>query len=338
NRRHVARSIRPMADLLMLSRQLTAEWTTHEAFDFEFTGNGCVMYFQTPQAEKEELENAHTAETLGQKVEILGREQAQALEPELRPDVRGGVWFKDDAHLDPNKLMQQMPALLELRGVNIIRNAEVTGFQRQNGAIGAVRYVITDQYAEQRVAESDLVVLAAGSWSPQLARMAGEYLPLMPGKGYSMTVDTPRQRLRYPCILVEAKVALTPWAQRLRIGSTMEIGPVNDRILFPRVQGILEAVPRFLPGFLDDPAFRELADYDKLRAQMRKKVWFGFRPVSADGLPYIGFAKKTKNLMIATGHAMLGVSMAAGTGKLVSELAGGKTPGIDASAFSPGRY
>lgn len=160
----------------------------------------------------------------------------------------------------------------------------------------------------------------------------------MPGKGYSMTADNPAKKLRYPCILLEAKVALTPWQNRLRIGSTMEIGPIDDRILFPRVQGILEAVPRYLPGYLDDPAFRELADPERLKTRLREKVWFGFRPVSADGLPYIGFAKRNKNLMIATGHAMLGLSMGAGTGKLVSEMAGGKKTSIAVEAFDPGRY
>jgi len=153
--------------------------------------------------------------------------------------------------------------------------------------------------------------------------MAGEYLPMMPGKGYSMTVDVPQQRLRYPCILLEAKVAITPWAKRLRIGSTMEIGAMNDKILFPRVQGILEAVPRFFPGYADDLVYRELADLEQLKAKLAEKVWFGYRPLSADGLPYIGFAKKTENLMIATGHAMLGLSLAAGTGKLVSEIVAG---------------
>jgi D-amino-acid dehydrogenase len=304
--------------------------------NFEYTENGCLMYYQTAKLEKEELENARIAADLGLKAEVLDREQIQALEPELRPDVRGGVWFKDDAHLNPNALMKQLPALLEKRGVKILCNTEVFGFQKENGKITAVEYRTTNN--QELITDNDLVVLAAGSWSPQLAKMAGEYLPLMPGKGYSMTVDTPRQLLRHPCILLEAQVALTPWADRLRIGSTMEIGPVNDRILFPRVQGILEAVPKFLPGYLDDPVFRELADFEKLKANLREKVWYGFRPVSADGLPYIGFAKKTSNLLIATGHAMIGLSMGAGTGKLVAEMAGGKATSVGAGAFDPKRY
>ena len=340
NQRHVDRSARPLVDILMLSKHLTAEWQKSGLLDFEYAEDGCIMYYQTDKKEKEELENARIAAGLGLTAEVLDREQVHALEPDLRPEVRGGVWFKDDAHLHPNTLMRQLPALLEQRGVQILRNTEVTGFQKQNGKITQVRFQSTHQPIHQSpVTQSpDLVVLAAGSWSPQIARLAGEHLPLMPGKGYSMTIDTPRQLLRYPCILLEAKVALTPWKTRLRIGSTMEIGAVNDRILFPRVQGILEAVPRFLPGYLDDPAFRELSDVGKLKKQVREKVWFGFRPVSADGMPYIGFAKKTDNLIMATGHAMLGLSLGAGTGKLVAEMAAGQPTSIGVEAFDPKRY
>lgn len=335
--KHVDRSARPLVDLLMLSKHLTAAWQQSGLMSFEYAEQGCIMYYQTAKKEAEELENARIAGDLGLKTEIISREQAHTLEPDLLPEVRGGVWFKDDAHLHPNTLMKQLAALLEKRGVNIIRNAEVVDFQKERGKIKAVKYRVNSERLTT-LTIPDLVVLAAGSWSPQVARMAGEYLPLMPGKGYSMTVDTPRQLLRYPCILLEAKVALTPWASRLRIGSTMEIGPVNDRILFPRVQGILEAVPKFLPGYRNDPVFRALADLEQLKKNLREKVWFGFRPVSADGMPYIGYAKKTENLLIATGHAMLGLSMGAGTGKLVSELAGGKPASMDMKAFDPQRY
>jgi len=340
NRAHAERSARPLADLLLLSKKLVQEWAASDDFDFELTERGCMMYFQTEKTEAEELENARKAEELGLRVEVLGREQVQIIEPDMRPDVRGGVLFKDDAHLYPNALMQQLPASLEKQGVQIIRHAEVVGFERRHGNIVAVHY---RENSTLKTKDSklmpDLVVLAAGSWSPRLARMAGEYLPLMPGKGYSMTVENPTKKLRHPCILLEAKVALTPWANRLRIGSTMEIGPINDRILFPRVQGILEAVPRYLPGCLDDPQFRELANLQTLRENLREKVWFGFRPVSADGMPYIGFARKNANLLLATGHAMLGVSMAAGTGKLVAELAAGTgSTSVPVQAFDPRRY
>jgi len=335
---HVARSARPLVDLLLLSRDLFARWADAGDMDFQMERKGCIMFYKTSRTEHEELDNARMAEKLGLEVELLDAESARAIEPDLQPDVRGGVWFKDDAHLYPNALMQQLPALLEKRGVCIVRQAEVTGFEKKNGKITGVRYQSGQGAEQEGVAEQDLVVLAAGSWSPKIAGMAGESMLLMPGKGYSTTLDQPVKTLRHPCILLEAKVALTPWAGRLRIGSTMEIGAVNDRILFPRVKGLLEAVPRYLPGYQDDPQFQKLTDWADLKNNLREKIWFGFRPVSADGMPYIGFAKNTPNLIIATGHAMLGLSLGAGTGKVVAELASGQATSVPMEAFDPGRF
>ncbi|MCC7466513.1 MAG: FAD-dependent oxidoreductase [Saprospiraceae bacterium] len=331
---HVARSAKPMAELLLLSRYLTAAWQNSGEMNFEYAQTGCINYFQTAKYEKGELENVRMGHDLGLKIKVLDREECQAMEPELQPEVRGGAWYQDDAMLYPNELMRQLTALLEQRSVTILRNAEVKGIQKQQGKISSVQYQTA---GETRTIQSDLFVLAAGSWSQPVARMAGEYLPMMPGKGYSMTVDTEHQALRQPCILLEAKVAISPWAKRLRIGSTMEIGAVNDRILVPRVQGILEAVPRFFPAYAKDAAFQKLSHPDMLRKHLREQVWYGFRPLSADGLPYIGFAPKTDNLMIATGHAMLGLSMAAATGKLVSEMASGKPTSMEVGAFGVGR-
>ncbi len=335
---HVARSARPLVDLLLLSRDLFARWADAGDMDFQMERKGCIMFYKTSRTEHEELDNARMAEKLGLEVEVLDAEAACAIEPDLQPDVRGGVWFKDDAHLYPNALMQQLPALLEKRGVRIVRQAEVTGFEKKNGKITGIRYQSGQGAEQEGIAEQDLVVLATGSWSPKIAGMAGESMLLMPGKGYSTTLDQPVKTLRHPCILLEAKVALTPWAGRLRIGSTMEIGAVNDRILFPRVKGLLEAVPRYLPGYQDDPQFRKLTDWADLNNKLREKVWFGFRPVSADGMPYIGFAKNTPNLIIATGHAMLGLSLGAGTGKVVAELASGQATSVPMEAFDPGRF
>ncbi|TNE52012.1 MAG: FAD-dependent oxidoreductase [Bacteroidetes bacterium] len=334
---HVERAARPMVDLLLLSKQLFREWAAEHEMEFGLTERGCLMYYQTDKYEKQELETARKAEQLGLQVELLGREQLQTIEPDLRPDVRGGVLFKDDAHVDPNALMQQLPGLLERKGVRILRNTTVTDFGRRDGEIRTVRYSTAGTAASGEL-EPDLVVLAAGAWSPKLAKLAGDSMLLMPGKGYSMTLERPVKKLHYPCILLEAKVALTPWPGRLRIGSTMEIGSINNRILLSRVQGILEAVPRFFPGIQDDPGFRELADMGQLRNQAREQVWFGFRPVSADGLPYIGFSRNNSNLLLATGHAMLGMSLGPATGKLVAELAGNKSTSVPAAAFDPNRF
>jgi D-amino-acid dehydrogenase len=333
---HVERSAPHLANLLLLSKQLTADWVKSGTMQFPYVEDGCIMYYQSAKKEKEELQTAKMATDLGLQATVIDRAEAHRLEPELLPNVAGGVWYKDDAHLHPNSLMRELPVLLERRGVRILRQSQVTAVEKKQNNISQVRY--TDAQGRSHDLSPDMVVLAAGSWSPPLARMMGEYLPLMPGKGYSTTISVKKQRLHIPCISLEHKVALTPWATQLRIGSTMEIGALNEKILFPRVQGILEAVPKFMPGYLEDADFRDLADLEKLRKRQYEQIWFGFRPVSADGMPYIGPAKKTKNLLIATGHAMLGLSMGAATGKIISELANGQPTSIDIGAFDPGRY
>lgn len=335
NQRNVDRGAKPLLDLLLFSKDLFFDWAKQGELQFELEQKGCVMYFQTEKKRKEETAAARIAVDNGLVVEHLDQDRARELEPDLPPNVLGGVWYKDDAHLYPTGLMRQLPGWLEKQGVQIVRNAEVIGFQKDKNKITGVK-TAAQHY------EADLVVLAAGSWSPQVARLAGEHIPLMPGKGYSMTLEQPTKQLHHPCIFLEAKVALTPWANRLRIGSTMEIGAINDRILLPRAQGILEAVPRFMPDFHDDPVFSRL--YQKVvkdarsGEDVRNEVWFGFRPVSADGLPYIGFAPHTNNLIVATGHAMLGLSLGTGTGKLVAEIAAGRPTSIDTQAFKVDRF
>ncbi len=330
-RAHVERSIRPLVALLLLSKRETQQWVSSGLLNIEYTEQGCIMYYNTPKGEKSELETARQAEALGLKVTVLDAEQARALEPEALLEVRGGVLYHDDAHLYPNALMEQLPQALESRSVRIWRNAEVTGFERANGTIRSIRYRIKG--VEGR-SNADIFVLAAGSWSPRVARLIGEYLPLMPGKGYSVTIDNPERTLRHPCILKEARVALTPWQKRLRIGSTMEIGPMDNRIRIRRVQGILRAVQQYMPGIAAAPSVRALED----EQQLRQRAWYGYRPLSADGMPYIGFARQNRNLIIATGHAMLGISLAAGTGKLVAELASDKPLSMPIDAFDPTRF
>jgi D-amino-acid dehydrogenase len=147
----------------------------------------------------------------------------------------------------------------------------------------------------------------------------------MPGKGYSFTIDQPRQKLNVPAILCEARVAITPMNGKMRYGGTMEIGKVNDVINMNRVQGIVKSIPEYFPNL-------------HLEMPPQKEVWRGFRPCTPDGLPYIGFAKKTENLLIAGGHAMSGLSLGPATGKIIADLANGQVPSVKIEAFSPDRF
>ncbi|HEX2682311.1 MAG TPA: FAD-dependent oxidoreductase, partial [Ferruginibacter sp.] len=131
--------------------------------------------------------------------------------------------------------------------------------------------------------------------------------------------------IKYPAILVDGRCAITPWGNELRIGGTMELSGINNKVMVSRMQGIYNSAKDFYPGLkIDFPPTNE--------------IWSGLRPVTPDGLPYIGRTKQFDNLVIAGGHAMLGISMGTGTGKIVTEIIGGKKPSINIDAFKIQRF
>jgi D-amino-acid dehydrogenase len=147
----------------------------------------------------------------------------------------------------------------------------------------------------------------------------------MPGKGYSFMVKEPQQRMQIPALLAEARVAITPMNGHLRYGGTMELDQVNTRININRVQGIVNAIPQYFPDL-----------HPELPAE--KDIWYGFRPSSPDGLPYIGRSNKYHNLVIATGHGMMGLSLGPATGLLVSQVVNSTKTTIAIEPFSANRF
>ncbi len=304
--------------LLQLSRRLMNEIKEDIGDVFDMQEIGCMMMCRSQKTFEYELLLADKAEELGLKVERLDGKQVQTLEPDVELNVAGAVLFKDDAHIDPAKFMVAMKNYLEQNGVTFRLNTEVTGFQKNGENITAV---ITDQ----GVINADHIVLSSGSWLPEIAGKLNIKLLLQPGKGYSYTYDHVEKNIRYPAILVDGRCAITPWKSKLRIGGTMEFSGINNKVLINRMQGIYDSVKSFYPGL-------------KIEFPPKDKIWTGLRPVTPDGLPYIGKSKAYKNLIIAGGHAMLGISEGSGTGKIVSELIDKRNPGIDISAFEPGRF
>src|SRR5207253_8575966 len=146
-------------------------------------------------------------------------------------------------------------------------------------------------------------VLTAGSWTPILARGLGLRLSMQPGKGYSLTLDAPRRLPRHSMILQEARVAVTPMGSSLRVGGTMELAGYDLRIHPPRIRGLIRSLQRYIPTYRPE-------DFASIRP------WCGLRPCTPDGLPYIGRTHRWPNMIVASGHAMMGVSMAPITGRL----------------------
>ena len=264
--RHVEESAAALLNLNLYSKTLYEDLQQEPRFDFALQNKGILMYYKTQKVAEEEIHLAEKAKSLGLEVEVLTKQQVEALEPETELAVLGAVHYKCDAHLYPNKLIPQLLQHLASSGVSFEKNQ-------------AVKQVITERAQLKKVIttsgefEADVFVMAGGSWLAELARMANLSIPLMPGKGYSFTDNQPLKKLNIPAILCEARVAITPMNGSMRYGGSMEIAPVNDKVNLDRVKGIVESIPKYFPG-MDVPV------------PEKKAIWYGFRPCSPDGLPY----------------------------------------------------
>jgi D-amino-acid dehydrogenase len=318
NAQRVNASVPHLNNLLQLSRDLMTDLKKQLNDSFSMIERGCWTLYQNEKTGDHEKHLTEQATSLGLKTQTYTGAQVQELESEVEVRVAGGVLWLDDCHLDSAKLMKSLHRYLRDKGVKFVLSTEVKGFERTNGKINSV---VTDK---EKIA-ADEIIVANGSWMPAVARMAGIHLLMQPGKGYSVVYENIEKNLYRPAILVEARTAMTPIERRLRIGGTMELSGHSDHILPKRVAAIYDSVKKYFPSL-------NISQPDP------KQAWYGYRPVTPDGLPYIGKHKKFANLTFAGGHAMLGVSAAAATGKLVNEIIGNRPTSIDIFAFEPERF
>jgi len=317
-KKHAERSAGGLRDISLLSKDLYHEFEKDAGIDFGLTDNGILMLFKSPKVEEEELHMIEKAVNLGLDAQYLTPDECRKLQPDIELDILGAVHYRCDAHMYPNQLMKGLVKYLEAEGVRIHRQTEVVRINYDAGKI-------TSLSTKNKDFTGDAYLISGGSWSPGIAKLAGLNIPLMPGKGYSFMVHDPVKPMTIPSILCEARVAVTPMNGSIRFGGTMEVGKINKQININRVKGIVESIPKYLPDF-------------KIPVPEQKDIWFGFRPVSPDGLPYIGMSGKFKNLAIATGHAMIGLALGPATGKLIADTFNSKKTSMDIGLFSPQRF
>jgi D-amino-acid dehydrogenase len=230
--------------------------------------------------------------------------------------VAGAVYFPDDAHLIPDRFVRGLAAVAQGLGASVRTGTEVLGFTTRDGRIVSV------ETTRGRFAP-DAVVLAAGSWSPGIAGGLGLRLPIQPAKGYSVTYERPPGAPRIPLLLGEARMAVTPMGDALRFGGTLELAGLDLSVNRRRVAAIE----------------RRPADYLALGGELRlREIWRGLRPCTPDGLPLLGRPAGLANLVVATGHAMIGVSLGPVTGKLVAQLVTGAPVSPDLGRLDPSRF
>jgi len=213
--------------------------------------------------------------------------------------------------------MQSLYTHLKKAVVEFWLNTEVKSFEKSGDKIKAVT-------TDQGKIETEELVIANGSWLQEVSKLLNINILMQPGKGYSIVYNDLPKNLLYPSILVDDRTATSPINRWLRIGGTMELSGHSDNILPKRVLAIYHAFNKYYPSM-------------KLPVPDTSKAWFGYRPVTPDGMPYIGRHTRYSNLTYAGGHSMLGVSAASGTGKLVQEIISNTKSSVDLVAFNPER-
>jgi D-amino-acid dehydrogenase len=317
-KRNVERGAPVLRDLCLASRTLFEEFADLTRNEFLLEKEGLLLLCRTAQALAHEDEYVRLANDLGVEAKVMSAAETSAFDGGVRMDIAGSVFFPIDCHLSPRRFMESLTRLLHDARVEFRWNTSVVGWSAENGRICAAKTAAGE-------VEADEFVLAGGSWSPAMLSSLRIRLPMQAGKGYSVTLENPRCRPRVPAIFTEARIAATPMGRTLRFGGTMELSGINDVVREERVRQITESVPKYYPDFRPED-FAGIAP------------WHGLRPVSPDGMPYIGRFGRHPNLVAACGHAMLGVTLAPITGRLVAETIGGRASSVSLAALDPDRF
>lgn len=285
---------------------------------FEMHADGAMEVFVDPTELRHAVAGLGPAERAGFEPAVLSGDEARRLVPVLSAEVAGAIRYPNERHVDPQSLVSALQRRLAERPVTFVR-----------GSVAAARFpgrgrvVLAGQFGEL---DADQVVIAAGAWSGRVAGLFGAPLPIRPGKGYSVDftgggigIDLPM-----PVMLAEPHCVLTPLDGRVRLAGTMEFGGLDESVATTRVRAIRRAPERYLAGWrADAPGQPAVA---------------GLRPMTPDGLPMLGRLRAAPSVVVASGHSMLGLTLAPRTSELVAELVidGAEPPVL--RPFSPARF
>jgi D-amino-acid dehydrogenase len=313
---HMAHAIRAREKILQNSKSLFETLFKEEQLECDWEEKGVLLVFKTQSEMQKYVQTNDRLKPFGfDAVPLVGAE-LRSFEPALRKDVYGAWFHKTDSHLRPDKLLPAWQQVLLKMGVAIEENCRLAALVSEPNRILKAETTHGDYTADD-------YVLTTGAWTPQITRGLGLNIPIQPGKGYSITMAKPAVCPKIPCYFYEKSVVATPWKSGFRLGGTMEFSGFNSDIVAGRIQNLTSVAREYLKEAIEQPIIEE---------------WVGMRPMVYDDLPIIGRAPNQRNLVIATGHGMSGISMATGTGKLVTEIITGREPHIDPAAFGVNRF
>jgi D-amino-acid dehydrogenase len=314
---NVQRAIPPLNSLGQLSAKNFSQMIAEEKFDCQYQEKGLLFLYKTEDAFKGGKHEAELMQKHGIPVDVLDKAALHDREPAARDEVLGGVHFTGDSHLNPALFLKLLADRVRSMGAEVFENTPVTGFDVADGNIRAVKTSAGDFEAAE-------IILAAGAWTPLVARdLRGLNIPVQSARGYSMTMSATKVMPRHALLLGERRVAVSPMGDLLRFTGRLELSNIDTTVNAKHIAGIERAVREYI--HVDE----------KLTVH---ETWAGLRPTTPDGMPMIGRSPSYRNLILATGHAMLGLSLGAGTGQVVAELVNGKETAFDLSPLRVERF
>ncbi len=288
-----------------------------EKLECEWTENGLLYVLQTPHGMREFAQTDRLlTEHFGVTARRLESAELPDFEPALKQGLAGAFHYQLDASIRPDLLNSEWTRRLQSRGVKFIENCELLGIDKADGRVTSLR-------TSQGAMPVGRLVLAAGALSTRFSSMLNCPIPIEPGKGYSVTMERPEICPRYPMLFPEHRVGVSPFANGYRLGSMMEFVGYNTEIPERRIQQLRDSAAPYLVTPVGGG---------------RPERWYGWRPMTWDSLPIIGQVPRLSNAFLATGHNMLGMSLATATGRLIAELMENRPPHIDPRPFSPARF
>lgn len=307
-----AGDLKPLLDSSMnefqnIVKELNCDWQS----------KGMLYVFESERgAEKFSNMNRMLSDSFGVTAKFLTGKELTALDSAYKPHLAGAFYYTDDTHVDPSRLINEWSKQLASQGVKFLSNCKLESISKHAGMISHLN-------TTQGQLQADHYIIAAGAWSQQLARELDCSVPIQPGKGYSATMERLEVCPTLPAFYPEHGIGITPFSNSFRIGSMMEFNGFDSSIPEDRIKQLKERATPYL-----------IEPYTNLKAVS----WQGWRPMTWDSLPVIGRTPNLSNAYMATGHNMLGLTMAAGTGKLIAEIVSGVSTHINAQPYSPNRF
>lgn len=316
NETHLQKSVKALVDLSLYSLKSYEALHKSQPNGIGFSQKGLLMVAQSKSGLNSIQKERDLVSKHGIPGDLLDATQCRSLEPALTGSLLGGVYFTNEAHAEPYQTVLALTDACRKIGADILDRTEVFDFNILDGKISGLRTthgeISGDQY-----------VLATGSWSYSLAKKLALNIPILGGKGYAVITKELLPSPKIPLMLTEKKIAVTPRDQSVRLAGTLELVNQDESITKKRLDAIVSGARQYLT--LPDPL-------------TVTEVWRGLRPCSPDGVPIMGYSPRHQNLIIATGHQMLGFQTGLGSGRFIADLISGNKTQFDEQAFRVNRF